>query len=258
MAEMQNQPSWISRAVGRLYRELGLASIISAPRDVGFLFASRFIRMFAYGSGSLIIALYFSALGISDSKIGLFMTLTLFGDAFISLPLAFCADALGRRKMLMLGAVMMVGAGLVFAQTGNYWLLLIAAILGVISPRLVFGVTLEILVNQQILSVVLVAMKLDHFELSKRLRSLNWRHPKYVQISSPGICPNETRRWFSIDSHQVYRCWHHRHSLRVSSLRLVRAVLDLSPWLGRRRRLSDRVFGLLMCWSREAVSRFVS
>ncbi|KAI9771480.1 MAG: para-aminobenzoate synthase, (PABA) [Geoglossum simile] len=134
MTETQNQPSRISRTVGWLYRELGLASIISSPQDTGFLFASRFARMFAYGSSSLIIALYFSALGHSDTKIGLFMTLTLLGDVFISLPLALCADALGRRRTLMLGAVMMVGAGLVFAETRNYWLLLMAAILGVISP----------------------------------------------------------------------------------------------------------------------------
>ncbi|KAI9779605.1 MAG: para-aminobenzoate synthase, (PABA) [Geoglossum umbratile] len=134
MAETQNQPSWTSRALGWIHRELGLASIASAPSDTGFLFASRFVRMFAYGSSTLILALYFSALGHSDTRIGLFMTLTLLGEVFTSFPLTLCADALGRRRMLMLGGVMMAGAGLVFAETGNYWLLLTAAILGVISP----------------------------------------------------------------------------------------------------------------------------
>lgn len=95
--------------------------------------------MFAYGSSTLILALYFSALGHSDTKIGLFMTLTLLGDVVISLLLALCADALGRRRMLMLGGLMMAGSGLVFAETGNYWLLLAAAILGIISPRCVGG-----------------------------------------------------------------------------------------------------------------------
>lgn len=132
-------PSWISRALSWTYRELGLATLASAPRDTNLLFASRFVRMFAYGSSTLILALYFSALGHSDTKIGLFMTLTLLGDVVISLLLALCADALGRRRMLMLGGLMMAGSGLVFAETGNYWLLLAAAILGIISPRCVGG-----------------------------------------------------------------------------------------------------------------------
>ncbi|KAH0542392.1 hypothetical protein FGG08_003237 [Glutinoglossum americanum] len=134
MAETQDRPSWVSRALRRIYEELGFAAVASAPRDIGFLIASRFVRMFAYGSSTLILALYFSALGHSDTKIGLFMTLTLLGDVVISLVLTLFADALGRRKMLMLGGLMMAGSGLVFAETGNYWLLLTAAVLGVISP----------------------------------------------------------------------------------------------------------------------------
>ena len=90
--------------------------------------------MFAYGSSTLILALYFSALGHSDAKIGLFMTLTLIGDVLISLALTFVADALGRRRILILGAGLMVLSGLVFATTSNYWILLFAAVVGVISP----------------------------------------------------------------------------------------------------------------------------
>jgi len=90
--------------------------------------------VFAYGSSTLVLALYFSALGYTDEKIGLFMTLTLLGDVLISLVLALWADRLGRRRMLMLGGLMMAGSGLVFATMGNYWILLVAAILGIISP----------------------------------------------------------------------------------------------------------------------------
>ncbi|KAH0564770.1 hypothetical protein GP486_001840 [Trichoglossum hirsutum] len=122
MAETQD-PSWISRALSWTYRELGLATLASAPRDTNLLFASRFVRMFAYGSSTLILALYFSALGHSDPEIGLFMTLTLLGDVFISLLLALCADALGRRKMLMLGGLMMAGS--VTPPTLDRWVLLI-------------------------------------------------------------------------------------------------------------------------------------
>src|SRR5204863_7738101 len=41
---------------------------------------------------------------------------------------------LGRRRMLLAGAMLMAAAGLVFAITNNFWLLLLAATIGVISP----------------------------------------------------------------------------------------------------------------------------
>ena len=63
------------------------------------------------------------------------MTLTLIGDVAISFVLAVFADGVGRRAVLALGAVLMVASGIVFALTDNYWVLLAAAVFGVISPR---------------------------------------------------------------------------------------------------------------------------
>ncbi|KAJ3474777.1 hypothetical protein NLG97_g9700 [Lecanicillium saksenae] len=62
------------------------------------------------------------------------MTLTLVGDVVISFFLTLFADKLGRKAILSLGAVLMAGSGIVFALFSNYWVLLLAAILGVISP----------------------------------------------------------------------------------------------------------------------------
>src|SRR3954466_9234812 len=44
------------------------------------------------------------------------------------------ADRIGRRKMLVAGAILMTLAGLVFVSTNFFPLLMIAAIIGVISP----------------------------------------------------------------------------------------------------------------------------
>lgn len=63
------------------------------------------------------------------------MTLTLIGDTIISFILTLFADALGRKATLALGAALMAGSGIIFALFGNYWVLLAAAIFGVISPR---------------------------------------------------------------------------------------------------------------------------
>lgn len=123
------------RWTGYFFEEIGLASLYSCARDTKILCLQRFVRLFAYGASTLILAAYLADLGISDEFIGLFMTLTLAGDVVISFFLTLVADNLGRRKILALGALLMAGSGVVFGLTGNYWVLLAAAILGVITPR---------------------------------------------------------------------------------------------------------------------------
>ena len=103
-------------------------------RDVPLLFSTRIIRLFAYGFLSVILAFYLIQVGLDERGIGLLFTFTLAGDAGISLWLTTSADRLGRRRMLLLGALLMVLAGVVFLLTRNPLLLTAAAIIGVISP----------------------------------------------------------------------------------------------------------------------------
>ena len=132
--ETHESQSTLPRYIGRVFEELGLVSLIASHRDTKLLILQRFVRLFGYGSSTLILAAYLSDLGTTDTQIGLFMTLTLVGDVFIGFCLTLVADALGRRKILALGAVLMAASGIIFALSGNYWVLLVAAILGVISP----------------------------------------------------------------------------------------------------------------------------
>ncbi|KAK0114824.1 hypothetical protein ONS95_014304 [Cadophora gregata] len=118
----------------KAFEEVGLVSLWRSPLDTKLLCIQRFVRLFGYGSSTLILVSYLTALEISKSRIGLFMTLTLIGDTVLSFILTIFADALGRRAILLLGAVLMTISGVVFALVGNYWVLLIAAIVGVISP----------------------------------------------------------------------------------------------------------------------------
>ncbi len=105
-----------------------------SQRNVILLFTARSIRLFAYGALSVVLALYLHEAGLSSADIGLLFTLTLAGDAGITLWITTTADRFGRKKMLLLGAGLMVMAGVVFSLTGNIMLLMIAAIIGVISP----------------------------------------------------------------------------------------------------------------------------
>lgn len=103
-------------------------------RDTILLFATRITRMFAYGFLSVVLALYLSEAGLSEGQIGLMLTFTLVGDAAITLWITTFADRIGRRRMLILGAILMLFAGLIFIFTQNIIILTLAAIFGVISP----------------------------------------------------------------------------------------------------------------------------
>lgn len=107
---------------------------MSPTSNIPILFSTRIIRLFCYGFLSVILALYLSEAGFTEGQIGLLFTLTLAGDAGISLWLTTSADRFGRKRTLILGALLMAGAGLVFVLTRNVALLILAAIIGVISP----------------------------------------------------------------------------------------------------------------------------
>lgn len=174
------------RYLVKFLEELGLRSIYNSPIDTKFLCIQRFVRLFAYGGSTLILVLYLSALGISDTKIGLFMTLTLVGDVLISFCLTLVADAIGRKTILAAGAALMSGSGVVFGTSGNYWVLLAAAIFGVISPR--YGpipkasFAIAIATKQRVVEMKLVLSEQSrnqHWPISRLLRS--------AAISLPGI-----------------------------------------------------------------------
>ncbi len=105
------------------------------PRDVRVLFATRILRLFAYGFLSVVLVLYLAEAGLSERQIGLLLTLTLVGDTLISLWITTTADRIGRRRMLIARR----GADGRWpgcsspspATSGSCWL---AATIGVISP----------------------------------------------------------------------------------------------------------------------------
>ena len=93
------------------------------------------MRLFAYGFLAIVLALYLAQIGLNDQQIGALLSGTLVGDAIISLWLTRVADRLGRRRMLLIGAGLMILAGVVFALTSNILLLAVAAIIGTHQPE---------------------------------------------------------------------------------------------------------------------------
>jgi MFS family permease len=111
-----------------------MASLRGLDRDGRLLFTTRVLRMFGYGFLAVVLVLYLAAIGLDAFTIGWILTLTLVGDTLISLWLTTRADRFGRRRVLIAGSLLMVGAGVVFALTSLVPLLILAATIGVISP----------------------------------------------------------------------------------------------------------------------------
>jgi MFS family permease len=103
--------------------------------DIRVLFTTRFIRLFSYGLVAVILALYLVEVGLGERQVGLLFSLALAGDAGISLWLTTSADAIGRRRILIIGALLMLVSGLVFAMSESFAILVSAAVVGVISPN---------------------------------------------------------------------------------------------------------------------------
>src|SRR5512145_1034879 len=95
----------------------------TARSDVALLFATRAVRMFAYGLASVVLVLHLGAAGIDEARVGLLITLTLLGDTAVSFVVTTRADRAGRRRMLALGALLMAAAGAAFATAEAFPLL---------------------------------------------------------------------------------------------------------------------------------------
>jgi MFS family permease len=111
-----------------------IASLRGLDRDGRLLFTTRVLRMFGYGFLAVVLVLYLAAIGLDPIAIGLILTLTLVGDTVISLWLTTNADRLGRRRVLVVGSLLMVVAGVAFALTSWVPLLIVTGAIGVLSP----------------------------------------------------------------------------------------------------------------------------
>jgi MFS family permease len=103
-------------------------------RDGWLLFAASGVRSFAYGFLSVVLGLYLDAVGLTTTAIGWIFTAALAGGAVMTIVITALADSLGRRALLILGAILMAIAGWVFAVSNNPIFLTVAAIFGTISP----------------------------------------------------------------------------------------------------------------------------
>ncbi len=94
---------------------------------------ARILRTFAYGFLSIVISIYLKLIGFDVFLIGLILTSTLINSVIFTLVASFYADRIGRRKMLVIYAIMMAISGVIFFVTSNYIALIVAGLIGTIN-----------------------------------------------------------------------------------------------------------------------------
>lgn len=102
-------------------------------RDGKLILGARIVRTFSYGFLSVILAIYLNLLGFDEILIGIVLTATLVNSVIFNLVSSVYADKIGRRKFLILYAVLMVISAVVFFLTDNYVALIIAALIGTVN-----------------------------------------------------------------------------------------------------------------------------
>ncbi len=102
-------------------------------RDGKLLLGARIVRTFSYGFLSVILAIYLHLIGFNDVLIGVVLTATLVNSVFFNLFSSAYADKIGRRKTLIIYAVLMIVSSVIFFVTDNPVTLVIAALVGTIN-----------------------------------------------------------------------------------------------------------------------------
>lgn len=102
-------------------------------KDFIMLFLTRIFRMIGYGMLAIVFFTNLFFKGISEVQASWIQTGIVAGDIMISLFLTTRADKMGRLNTLMLGAILKLVTGLIYAESESIFILLITGIFGVIS-----------------------------------------------------------------------------------------------------------------------------
>src|SRR5262245_37909073 len=101
-----------------------------ASRDARLLLLTRSLRSFGDGFVSVLLASYLAELGFEGWRVGTIATVTLLGTALATLAVGAFADRLGRRRTLLLAALLAAATGIAVAATSVFAILLVIALVG--------------------------------------------------------------------------------------------------------------------------------
>ncbi len=106
----------------------------ATTHDAAVLIAARGVRAYADGFISVLLPLYLTTQGLDGLHIGAVATATLLGSAALTLLVGLVAHRLGRRRLLLNAALLMVATGVGFAFVRDFWPLVVVAFVGTLNP----------------------------------------------------------------------------------------------------------------------------
>ena len=98
------------------------------------LYWARGLRAFGDGFVSLLLPVYLKALGFDAFEIGLITAATLAGSAAATVIVGFTSHRYGRRRLLVIATLLMIGTGIGFAGLERFWPLVLIAFFGTLNP----------------------------------------------------------------------------------------------------------------------------
>ncbi len=103
--------------------------------DGKLLLFTRGIRAFGYGLLSALMFIYLGkVVGFSKIQVTAVLSATLLGSAAFTVFVSVYADRIGRKRLLILLSILMAFSGVTFVLSTNFYVLLLAAIVGTLSP----------------------------------------------------------------------------------------------------------------------------
>lgn len=105
-----------------------------ATHDAVVLLETRALRALGDGTVSVVLAAYLTALGLSEVRIGVVVTMTLLGSAALTLAVGLKAHAYPRRRLLQLVSLLMIATGVGFAVFTGFWPLALVGCIGTLNP----------------------------------------------------------------------------------------------------------------------------
>jgi MFS family permease len=98
------------------------------------LFFGRGLRAFGDGFISLLLPVYITALGFDVVAVGAITTATLLGSAALTILVGLAAHRIGRRLLLVIASLLMIGTGIGFLVERDLWPLIAIAFIGTLNP----------------------------------------------------------------------------------------------------------------------------
>lgn len=105
-----------------------------ATADARILLQTRGIRALGDGLVSVVLTAYLTEIGLSETRIGVLLTMTLLGSAAATLAVGLRAHAVPRRRLLRIVSFVMIGTGLGFAGFTGFWPLALIGLVGTLNP----------------------------------------------------------------------------------------------------------------------------